>query len=87
MQRSFLVRNHERKGTRVRPRYGWNENIKFTKIRTIQRTLFACWITKATDAHSEYVILIALCRQKWLRERASMIRYTYIACYYPPIYA
>jgi hypothetical protein len=39
-----------------------------------------CWITKATDTHSEYVILIALPRQQWLRERASVLRYTYIAC-------
>jgi hypothetical protein len=31
---------------------------------------FACWITKATEAHSQYVILIAFPRQKWLRERA-----------------
>jgi quinol-cytochrome oxidoreductase complex cytochrome b subunit len=40
----------------------------------------ACWITKATNKHSEYVILIAFPRQKWLRERASMLRYTYITC-------
>jgi hypothetical protein len=38
----------------------------------------ACWITKATDTHSEYVILIAFRRQQWLRERASILRYTYI---------
>ena len=37
-------------------------------------------ITKATDAHSEYVILITFSRQQWLRERASLLRYTYIAC-------
>jgi hypothetical protein len=41
---------------------------------------FACWITKATDTHSEFVILIAVPRQKWFRERASMLRYTYIVC-------
>jgi hypothetical protein len=41
---------------------------------------FVCLITKATDTHSEYVILIALPRQQWLRERAWMLRYTYIAC-------
>jgi hypothetical protein len=39
----------------------------------------ARWITKATDTHSEYVIFIASARQKWLRERASMLRYAYIA--------
>jgi hypothetical protein len=41
---------------------------------------FACWKTKPTDTHSEYVILIAFQQQQWLRERASMLRYTYIAC-------
>jgi hypothetical protein len=29
---------------------------------------FACWIAKATETHSEYVILIAFVRQQWLRE-------------------
>jgi hypothetical protein len=42
-----------------------------------RRMRFACWITKATDTHSGYVILIALPRQERLRERASMLRYTY----------
>jgi hypothetical protein len=41
---------------------------------------FLCWITKATDTHSEYVILIAFSRQQYLRERATMLRYAYIAC-------
>jgi len=40
---------------------------------------FACRITKTTDTHSEYVIIIVLSRQQWLRERASMLRYTHIA--------
>jgi hypothetical protein len=40
----------------------------------------ACWIPKATNTHSEYVILIALPLQQRLHERASMLRYTYIAC-------
>jgi hypothetical protein len=35
---------------------------------------FAFWITKATDTHSEYLTLIALSRQQWLRERSSMSR-------------
>ena len=39
---------------------------------TIWRIRIACWIPKATDRHSEYVILIAFLRQQWLRERASM---------------
>jgi hypothetical protein len=47
---------------------------------TIWRMRFACWITKATDTPSEYVILIALAWQQWLCEHASMLRYTYSAC-------
>jgi len=35
----------------------------------------SCWITKATDTHPEYVILTALPLQKWLRERASILRF------------
>jgi len=41
--------------------------------------LFTCSITKATDTHTEYVILTAFPRQQWLHERASMLRYTYVA--------
>jgi hypothetical protein len=40
----------------------------------IRRICFACWITKTTDTHSEYVILIAFPRQEWFRERASVLR-------------
>jgi hypothetical protein len=39
----------------------------------------AYWITKATDAHSEYVVLIALPLQQWLHVRTSLLRYTYFA--------
>jgi len=45
----------------------------------IWRMRIACWITKATNPHSEYVIFIALLLQQWLNERASMLRYTYVA--------
>jgi hypothetical protein len=44
------------------------------------RMRFACWVTKATDTHSEYVILIAFSRQQWLHESASMLRYMQVAC-------
>ena len=47
-----------------------------TDDNIIRRMRFACFITKTTDTHSEYVILIAFARQQWLRERASMLRYT-----------
>ena len=39
----------------------------------------ACLITKATNTHSEYVILIVFPPQQWLRERASVLRYAYSA--------
>ena len=41
---------------------------------------FAFWINKATNTRSEYITLIVLPRQKWLRERAWILRYTYTAC-------
>jgi hypothetical protein len=37
-------------------------------------------VPKTTNTHSEYVILTAFPLQQWLHERASMLRYTYIAC-------
>jgi hypothetical protein len=46
---------------------------------TIRRMGIACWITKATDTHSEYVILVAFLRQQWSQQRASMLRHTCIA--------
>jgi len=33
----------------------------------------ACWITKATDTHSEYIIIVADLQQQWLRKRASVL--------------
>jgi hypothetical protein len=36
-----------------------------------------CMLDAATDTHSECVILIAFSRQQWLRERASILRYTH----------
>jgi hypothetical protein len=50
--------------------------IHATDGNIIQRMRFACQITKATDTHSEYVMSIAFPRQQWLRECASMLRYT-----------
>ena len=43
------------------------------------RMRIACWIPKATNTHSEYVLLIPFLLQQWLHERASMLRYTYTA--------
>jgi len=43
---------------------------------TIWRMRIACWITRVTNTHSQYVTLIAFPLQNWLHERASMLRYT-----------
>jgi len=56
---------------------------------TVWRMCIACWIPKATNTLSEYVILIAFPLQQWWHERASMLRYTYFVClvhgfHYPP---
>jgi hypothetical protein len=40
----------------------------------------ACWIPKATNTHTVYVILIAFPMQKWLHGLTSMLRYMYITC-------
>jgi len=47
---------------------------------TTWRMRIACWINRAADTHSEQKILIAFPRQQWLRERSSLLRYTYMAC-------
>ena len=39
----------------------------------------ACWIPKATNTHSQYVILNGFPLQQWLHERPSMLRHTHIA--------
>jgi len=39
----------------------------------------AAWKPKATNTHSEYVIIIDFLLQQWLHERASLLRYTFVA--------
>ena len=43
-------------------------------------TRFACWITKPTNTHSEYVTFISFPLQQWLQGHASLLRRTYIVC-------
>ena len=45
---------------------------------TVWRMRIACWIPKAENLHSEYVIVFS--RQRLLHERASVLCYTYTAC-------
>jgi hypothetical protein len=47
---------------------------------TLWHLRIASCIPKATDTHSEYVILTAFPLQQWLHQSASMLRYTYVAC-------
>ena len=41
---------------------------------TIWRMSIGCWRTKATNTHSECVILIAFPRQQWLHDSTSVLR-------------
>ena len=50
-----------------------------TDDNIIQRIRFLCWITKDTDTHSEYVILVCPWRQ-WFRERVAILHYTKLLC-------
>ena len=59
----------------------WKNMLESDKSQmTIWRKRTACWITKATNTLSEYVILFAFPLQQRLREPASVLRYTSIAC-------
>jgi len=51
-----------------------------TDDNILRRMRFVCWMQKATNTHSEYVIIVAFPWQQWLRERALILRYKYIAC-------
>jgi len=46
----------------------------------IWRMRIACWIHKATNITSEYVIPVVCQLQQWLHEHTSVLRFTYVAC-------
>ena len=57
----------------------WENVLERVRPRTtIMRV--ECWTPKATNTHSQYVILIAFPMQQWLQERGSVLRYPYIGC-------
>jgi hypothetical protein len=59
----------------------WKNIIQPYKPQTTIRFMrIECWTTKATDTHSECVILIALPRQQWFHENPSMVRLYIHAC-------
>ena len=47
-----------------------------TDENTTRRMRCACWIPKAVNTYSEYVIRFAFPLQQWLQQGASMLRYT-----------
>jgi hypothetical protein len=58
----------------------WKNIVEQKRAQVIYSTRIACWIPKATNIQSEYVILIAFTLQQWLQERSSILLYTYFAC-------
>jgi len=47
---------------------------------TVWRMRIVSWITKATNIHSEYVLLIGFPLQQWLHERASALYVHCLSC-------
>jgi hypothetical protein len=58
----------------------WKNSVELVgQQMTTWRMRIACWIPKATNTHSEGVIIIAFPLQQCLHEGASLLSYTYIA--------
>ena len=57
----------------------YNKARQATDDNKVRLMRIACWIPKAIDTYSEYVILIAFPRHQWLRESTSVLLYTYNA--------
>jgi hypothetical protein len=56
----------------------WENTVEWGRAQmAIWRMRIACWIPKATDTHSDCVILVAFPQQNWLQERASILRHRY----------
>jgi len=55
-------------------------NMAHAPQKAIWRTRNAYFIPKATNTHSESVTLTAFPPKQWLRERATLLRYTDAAC-------
>ena len=69
-----------RKSSRLWDNVERSGSVRQTKHENIIRRMrIACWITKATDTDSEYVLLIGFPRQQWLRERVCSVRW-YVHC-------
>jgi len=52
-----------------------------TGHRSQYNTMLAlCMLAKTTNTHSDYVVLLACRRQRWLLERSSILLFSYLAC-------
>ena len=59
----------------------WKNIVERGRLQmTIWRMRIAFWIPKATNTHSDFVILIAFPLQQQLHEQASMLHYMYTVC-------
>jgi hypothetical protein len=61
--------------------------VEGTNDNVTERTRFACWITKATDKHSEYLIFIAFPQSQWpsgLRRGSAADRLLGLQVRFPP---
>jgi len=58
----------------------WNNIVERYRLQTtVWHMRIACCITKATQTHLQYVILIAFPYQQLFNEPTLLLRYTYIA--------
>lgn len=53
-------------------KYGTAREVTDNNI--IWRIRIPCWVPKATDPQSEYVILTAILLQQWLHDRTPMLQ-------------
>jgi hypothetical protein len=65
----------------VRKVYKYYTAAQATYGNTMRCMCTACWIHKATNTHSKFVIIIAFILQDRLHERVSILRYTYLITY------
>jgi len=62
----------------------WKNTVQADRPQmTTWRMRIACWISKATNTHSHYVIFIVFPLQQWLHEHTSLLQHTYVAA---PLY-
>jgi hypothetical protein len=75
MSNNFLFENH------ALYEIMWKNTVEPGRTKmTIWHIRIACWIPKATNTPSEYVLIIAFPQQQYLHEGALIFCNMYIAC-------